>query len=66
MTTITALAKNNAQWCDWVLTGLASPGKWVKDIWYHPDDVPPIYPHADTLTDNVEQQLKHIKQEHQP
>lgn len=62
MTTINTLAKNNAQWCDWVLSGLGSPGRWVTDIWYHPDDVPPIYPHADTLTDNTEQQLKHIKQ----
>ena len=51
--TVTAAARNNAEWCDTVCRAHGTPGTFGAGAWTTSRRSPPFYPDAVTLAPNV-------------
>lgn len=59
---ISKLAANNAAWIDMAVSALGIPGEFTPVLWQNSNDMPPVFPNADTLGGTPDEQLAAIQE----
>lgn len=58
-----AAVHNNVRWCDAICRAHQVPGEFREHIWMNRNQVPPLYPNADTLTENgTDEQMSAVEE----
>lgn len=59
---IAAMAANNAAWIDMAVSALGIGGEFTPVLWQNRNNMPPIFPNADTLGGTKDEQIAAIEQ----
>lgn len=59
---IAQMAANNAAWINMAVSALGISGEFTPVLWQNVNDMPPIFPNADTLGGTIAQKMSAIEQ----